>query len=216
MQRVLFIDRMRPEDAPAVARIWTEHDGTGLPERIGVVNRTLYRFHGLYVHMVEARDDLPGDLTERIFAARTDPAFVDTRDRLAYLELMAAIVLIGARGFLLDGCAQRLHRHWVLRAPIEALHPGKPKFRGRGSGHKCRSPLTRMILTSTMPPVASTLCPARWRSMGNSPARVFPIACHRSRGIGPCLNPSANLPPLPAAGRVATSAAAISGLRRPR
>ncbi|GAA0232601.1 TcmI family type II polyketide cyclase [Actinomadura nitritigenes] len=83
MQRVLFIDRMRPEDAPAVARIWTEHDGTGLPERIGVVNRTLYRFHGLYVHMVEARDDLPGDLTERIFAARTDPAFVDTRDRLA-------------------------------------------------------------------------------------------------------------------------------------
>jgi len=38
---------------------------------------------------------------------------LDTRDRLAYSELMAAIVLIGALGFLLDGCAQRLHRRWA-------------------------------------------------------------------------------------------------------
>jgi len=38
---------------------------------------------------------------------------LDTRDRLAYSELMAAIVLIGALGFLLDALAQRLHRHWV-------------------------------------------------------------------------------------------------------
>jgi len=38
---------------------------------------------------------------------------LDTRDRLAYAELMAAIVLIGALGFLLDACAQRLHRHWT-------------------------------------------------------------------------------------------------------
>ncbi len=38
---------------------------------------------------------------------------LDTRDRLAYSELMAAIVLIGALGFLLDGCAQRLHRYWI-------------------------------------------------------------------------------------------------------
>jgi NitT/TauT family transport system permease protein len=38
---------------------------------------------------------------------------LDTRDRLAYSELMAVIVLIGALGFLLDGIAQRLHRRWT-------------------------------------------------------------------------------------------------------
>lgn len=38
---------------------------------------------------------------------------LDTRDRLAYSELMAAIVLIGALGFLLDALAQKLHRHWA-------------------------------------------------------------------------------------------------------
>jgi NitT/TauT family transport system permease protein len=38
---------------------------------------------------------------------------LDTRDRLAYSELMAVIVLIGALGFLLDGIAQRLHRRWA-------------------------------------------------------------------------------------------------------
>ena len=38
---------------------------------------------------------------------------LDTRDRLAYSELMAAIVLIGALGFMLDGLAQWLHRCWV-------------------------------------------------------------------------------------------------------
>ncbi|NLC37630.1 MAG: ABC transporter permease [Alcaligenaceae bacterium] len=37
---------------------------------------------------------------------------LDTRDRLAYSELMAVIVLIGALGFLLDGLAQKAYRHW--------------------------------------------------------------------------------------------------------
>jgi len=37
---------------------------------------------------------------------------LDTRDRLAYSELMAVIVLIGALGFLLDGLVQRAHRYW--------------------------------------------------------------------------------------------------------
>ena len=37
---------------------------------------------------------------------------LDTRDRLAYSELMAVIVLIGALGFLLDSLAQRAYRHW--------------------------------------------------------------------------------------------------------
>lgn len=38
---------------------------------------------------------------------------LDTRDRLAYSELMAVIVLIGALGFMLDGFAQKLHQRWT-------------------------------------------------------------------------------------------------------
>ena len=38
---------------------------------------------------------------------------LDTRDRLAYSELMAVIVLIGALGFLLDAAAQRAYRYWA-------------------------------------------------------------------------------------------------------
>ncbi|HEX7385919.1 MAG TPA: ABC transporter permease [Castellaniella sp.] len=46
---------------------------------------------------------------------------LDTRDRMAYSELMAVIVLIGALGFLLDTGAQRLHRHWA-RGRSSARH----------------------------------------------------------------------------------------------
>lgn len=38
---------------------------------------------------------------------------LDTRDRLAYSELMAVIVLIGALGFTLDALAQKLYIHWT-------------------------------------------------------------------------------------------------------
>lgn len=37
---------------------------------------------------------------------------LDTRDRLAYSELMAAIVLIGILGFMLDSFAKRLQQRW--------------------------------------------------------------------------------------------------------
>ncbi|MDF0606728.1 ABC transporter permease [Neisseriaceae bacterium TC5R-5] len=40
---------------------------------------------------------------------------LDTRDRLAYSELMAVILLIGALGFALDGIARYLSRHWIQR-----------------------------------------------------------------------------------------------------
>jgi NitT/TauT family transport system permease protein len=38
---------------------------------------------------------------------------LDTRDRLAYSELMAVIVVIGALGFALDYLAQALYRRWT-------------------------------------------------------------------------------------------------------
>jgi NitT/TauT family transport system permease protein len=38
---------------------------------------------------------------------------LDTRDRLAYSELMAMVLLIGVLGFMLDAIARGLHRRWV-------------------------------------------------------------------------------------------------------
>ncbi len=38
---------------------------------------------------------------------------LDTRDRLAYSELMAMVLLIGVLGFALDALARSLHRRWV-------------------------------------------------------------------------------------------------------
>lgn len=38
---------------------------------------------------------------------------LDTRDRLAYSELMAMVLVIGLLGFLLDWAARALHRLWV-------------------------------------------------------------------------------------------------------
>ncbi len=38
---------------------------------------------------------------------------LDTRDRLAYSELMAMVLLIGVLGFVLDALARGLHRRWV-------------------------------------------------------------------------------------------------------
>ncbi|UYO95177.1 ABC transporter permease [Pollutimonas sp. M17] len=41
---------------------------------------------------------------------------LDTRDRLAYSELMAVIVLIGALGFMLDALAQKAYQRWTHTA----------------------------------------------------------------------------------------------------
>jgi NitT/TauT family transport system permease protein len=38
---------------------------------------------------------------------------LDTRDRLAYSELMAMVLLIGLLGFALDALARGLHQRWV-------------------------------------------------------------------------------------------------------
>ena len=38
---------------------------------------------------------------------------LDARDRLAYNELMAAIVLIGLLGFALDWLARQAHARWL-------------------------------------------------------------------------------------------------------
>jgi NitT/TauT family transport system permease protein len=52
---------------------------------------------------------------------------LDTRDRLAYSELTAAILLVGALGFLLDYVARWLHRRWLhVARSLPEVRSGRP------------------------------------------------------------------------------------------
>ncbi|WP_374977760.1 TcmI family type II polyketide cyclase [Microbacterium trichothecenolyticum] len=67
----MIVAKMRNEDAPAVAEIFTRSDATSMPEEIGVAGRSLYRFHGLYVHLV----DFSRPASEAMRTAQRLPSF---------------------------------------------------------------------------------------------------------------------------------------------
>ena len=79
MARTLIVARMDPAEADAVARIFAESDETELPHRIGVTRRTLFRFHDLYFHLVEADDDI----TPNLYQARKSELYQDINTKLA-------------------------------------------------------------------------------------------------------------------------------------
>lgn len=83
MHHVLFVDRMAAADADRVAEVWAAHDATGLPGEIGLTQRVLFRFHGLYFHLVQADGALRGNLYDRIAAQRTNPLYREVRDGLS-------------------------------------------------------------------------------------------------------------------------------------
>jgi cyclase/tetracenomycin F2 cyclase len=63
--------RMKSENADAVATAFAEHDQGDLPGIIGVTRRTLFRFQGLYMHLIEA----DGDMLPELLDARKHPDF---------------------------------------------------------------------------------------------------------------------------------------------
>lgn len=75
--RTLIVARMEPGEADAVAAIFAESDAGPLPRMLGVTRRSLFQFHGLYFHLVEARDAIPRALEE----VRRTPQFreIDTK-----------------------------------------------------------------------------------------------------------------------------------------
>lgn len=79
MHRTLIVARMEPANADAVATIFAESDATDLPHMIGVSRRTLFRFHDLYFHLVEADQDI----TPNLYKARSHPLYDDVNTRLA-------------------------------------------------------------------------------------------------------------------------------------
>jgi cyclase len=71
MDRTLIVARMAPADHEAVAGIFAASDDTELPRKVGVRSRTLFRFHDLYMHLVEA--DRP--VGPAVAELREDPLF---------------------------------------------------------------------------------------------------------------------------------------------
>lgn len=79
MHRTLIVARMDPADAPNVAEAFAASDGTELPHMIGVSRRTLFAFHNLYFHLVEADQDIaPG-----LYKARSHPLYGELNKKLS-------------------------------------------------------------------------------------------------------------------------------------
>lgn len=79
MHRTLIVARMDPTDADDVADIFTRSDATTLPRMIGVSARTLFRFHDLYFHLVEADQDI----TPNLYKARSHALYDQINQELA-------------------------------------------------------------------------------------------------------------------------------------
>ena len=58
MHRTLIVARMNLADAEGVAKVFADSDSTDLPHMVGVSRRTLFAFHDLYFHLVEADHDI--------------------------------------------------------------------------------------------------------------------------------------------------------------
>ena len=72
MHRTLIVARMDPKDSESVATVFEESDSTDLPHVIGVARRTLFSFHDLYFHLVEADQDI----SPHLYRARSHPLYL--------------------------------------------------------------------------------------------------------------------------------------------
>lgn len=79
MHRTLIVARLKPDRAGDIADIFEKSDATDLPHMVGVGRRTLFRFHELYFHLVEADEDI----TPNLYKARSHPLYDDINTRLA-------------------------------------------------------------------------------------------------------------------------------------
>ena len=75
----LIVAKMNPHDAGAVADIFAKSDSSELPGLIGVRQRTLFNFHDLYFHLVEADHNF----SPALYKARSHPLYAEINQRLA-------------------------------------------------------------------------------------------------------------------------------------
>jgi hypothetical protein len=79
----MIIAKMDPRDADEVAAVFGRSDATSMPRDIGVRHRSLFQFHGLYVHLIGF--DRPP--SESMQIAQSLPAFRAISDELKpYIE----------------------------------------------------------------------------------------------------------------------------------
>ena len=78
MSQVMIIAKMQPDHAPQVAEIFGRYDATDMPYTIGVSSRSLYRFHDLYVHLIDFHPDAPQGMA----TAQSLPSFRAVSDEL--------------------------------------------------------------------------------------------------------------------------------------
>lgn len=78
MHRTLIVARMNRPDASRIADVFADSDNTELPHVIGVARRTLFWFHDLYFHLVEADEDITGNL----YKMRGSELYKDVNTRL--------------------------------------------------------------------------------------------------------------------------------------
>ena len=78
MQRTLIIARITPGSQHHVADIFARSDASSMPHEIGVSQRALYAFRGLYAHVI----DFDRDPAEAMSVAQSLPAFRAISDDL--------------------------------------------------------------------------------------------------------------------------------------
>ena len=78
MEKTLIVARMLPGSEQDIASVFAASDATELPRRIGVQSRTLFRFHDLYMHLIEAEQPL----TVAVDSRREDPLFREVSKNL--------------------------------------------------------------------------------------------------------------------------------------
>jgi Polyketide synthesis cyclase len=80
-QLTLMVLRTDPEKYSAIADAFAAHDKTDLPLLLGARSRTLFRFHDLYLHLVESDDVLVPKLRE----SHQDARFMEINNAIAPL-----------------------------------------------------------------------------------------------------------------------------------
>ncbi|MFE0021553.1 TcmI family type II polyketide cyclase [Amycolatopsis sp. NPDC059021] len=81
MHRTLIVAKLKTDRPERIAETFGASDETDLPHLVGVRRRTLFTFHDLYFHLVEADEDISANL----YRARSHPLYQDINTRLAEL-----------------------------------------------------------------------------------------------------------------------------------
>jgi cyclase len=81
VHRTLIVAKLQHPDPGPIAEVFGASDATDLPHLVGVSRRTLFSFHDLYFHLVEADQDI----TPNLYKARSHPLYTDINTQLSSL-----------------------------------------------------------------------------------------------------------------------------------